>query len=51
MPDDLAVVGLHRSLTVGFSFASAFQLFLAVESLSWFHLCIRLVFVFSEMLH
>ena len=33
------------------SFASAFQLFLAVESSSLFHLCIRLIFIFSEMLH
>ena len=32
-----------------FSLASAFQLFLAVESSSLFHLCIRLVFMFSEM--
>ena len=34
-----------------FSFASACQLFLAVESSSLFHLCIRLIFMFSEMLH
>ena len=34
-----------------FSFASAFQLFLAVESSLLFHLCIRLSFMFSEMLH
>ena len=34
-----------------FSFASAFQLFLAIESSSLFHLCIRLIFMFSEMLH
>ena len=34
-----------------FSFASAFQLFLAVESSSLFHFCIRSIFVFSEMLH
>ena len=30
-----------------FSFVSAFQLFLAVESSSLFHLCIRLIFMFS----
>ena len=34
-----------------FSFDSAFQLFLAVESSSLFLLCIRLIFMFSEMLH
>ena len=34
-----------------FSFASAFNLFLAVKSSSLFHLCICLVLMFSEMLH
>ena len=36
---------------VWFSFASAFQCFVAVGSWSLFHLCIRLIFIFSEMLH
>ena len=34
-----------------FSFVSAFQFFLAVESSLYVHRCIRLVFLFSEMLH
>ena len=34
-----------------FSFASAFQLLFAVKSSSLFRLCVRLIFMFSEMLH
>ena len=45
VPDALALVQLLVF------FASAFQLFLAVESSSSFHLCIRFIFMFSEMLH
>ena len=49
VPDALALVGPPES-NCWFSFASAFQLFVA-ESSSLFHLCIRLIFMFSEMLH
>ena len=38
----------HRSLTVGFLFAPAFQLFHAVESSSLFHLCKYLIYLCSR---
>ena len=39
-----------RALNCWFSFASAFQLFLAVESSSLFHLCICLISMFPMLL-
>ena len=51
MVPDAVSLAVSTDSNYWFSFVPVFQLFHGVESSSSFHLCIRLIFMFAEMLH